>query len=68
MNNIKISKEELIEEINLQLTALELLGEGQNQFEIEQALALFDLQFRLKCKLYELTNEQEGKQWEFYRK
>lgn len=61
MNNIKISKEELIEEISSQLTALELIGEHLDHFEVEQAISLFDLQFRLKCKFYELTNEQEGK-------
>ena len=59
MNSIKISKEELIEEISSQLKALELIGENLGHFKIEQAISLLDLQFRLKCKLYELTNEKE---------
>lgn len=58
MKDIKISKDELIKEIAEQLIGLKNLGEGQNKFTVEQALALLDLQFRLKCKLYELTNEK----------
>ena len=56
---MKISKEELIEEISSQLEGLGMIAEGYDGFNLEQSLALFDLQFRLKCKLYELTNEKE---------
>ena len=57
---MKISKEELIEEISSQLEGLRLLAEEYPDFKLEQTLALMDLQFRLECKLYELTNEQEA--------
>ena len=57
---MKISKEELIEEISSQLEGLGTIAEGYNGFNLEQTLALLDLQFRLKCKLYELTNKQEA--------
>ena len=55
---MNISKEELIEEISSQLKALEMLVNGYPDFKIENTLSLLDLQFRLKSKLYELTNEQ----------
>ena len=54
---MKISKEELIEEISSQLNGLELIAEAMDNFEINQTIAILDLQFRLKCKLYELTKE-----------
>lgn len=54
---MKITKEELIEEITEQLNSLELLAEALDSFELNQTIAFLDLQFRLKCKLYELTNE-----------
>ena len=56
-DNMKITKEELIEEISEQLNAIGLIAEGIDSFDLNQSIALFDLQFRLKCKLYELTNE-----------
>ena len=57
---MKISKEELIEEISAQLEALEILANEYPDFKIENTLSLLDLQFRLKSKLYELTNNQEN--------
>lgn len=54
---MKISKEELIKEISTQLDSLELIAKTMDSFEINQTIAMLDLQFRLKCKLYELTNE-----------
>lgn len=57
---MKISKEELIEEISAQLEGLSSIAEAYVGLEIEHTLALLDLQFRLKSKLYELTNEQEN--------
>ena len=54
---MKISKEELIEEISAQLNSIGLIAEAMDNFEINQTIAILDLQFRLKCKLYELTNE-----------
>lgn len=59
-DNMKITKEELIEEISKQLDGIGLIAEAMDRFDLSQSIALFDLQFRLKCKLYELTNEQEG--------
>ena len=55
----KMSKEELIEEITDQLNALSLVADKGGPFKLTETLALFDLQFRLKCKLYELTNNKE---------
>lgn len=52
-----ISKKELIEEIKAQLQALETIADVKNAFELSETMAMFDLQFRLKCKLYELTKE-----------
>ena len=54
-----ISKEELIEEITDQLKALKVIADTKGFNNVDQALALFDLQFRLKCKLYELTEGAE---------
>lgn len=54
-----ITKEELIEEISVQLQGLELIVNSKTSFEYSETLSLLDLQFRLKCKLYELTNEKE---------
>ena len=54
---MKITKEELIEEIKTHLNGLETIAELSPQFKLSETLALLDLQFRLKCKLYELTNE-----------
>ena len=56
-DNMKITKEELIEEISEQLKAIGLIAEGIDSIDLNQSIALFDLQFRLKCKLYELTKE-----------
>lgn len=56
---MKISKEELIEEITEQLEGLTTLSDLAPSFKISETLALLDLQFRLKCKLYELTKESE---------
>lgn len=58
-DNMKITKEELIKEISEQLEGLSLIAEAMDSFDLNQSIALLDLQFRLKCKLYELTNEQE---------
>ena len=55
---MNISKEDLIKEITDQLQALSVVG-AKESFEIIEILALFDLQFRLKCKLYELTEGAE---------
>ena len=54
---MKITKEELIEEIGKQLETIGLIASEMDSFDLNQTIALFDLQFRLKCKLYELTNE-----------
>lgn len=51
-----MSKEQLIKEILDQLEAIEVLTEMAPMLKFEQSIALLDLQFRLKCKLYELTN------------
>ncbi|MBR6502624.1 MAG: hypothetical protein IKT42_04205 [Clostridia bacterium] len=56
---MKITKAELIEEINDQLKAIEIIASEMDSFDLNQSIALFDLQFRLKCKLYELTNRGE---------
>lgn len=58
---MKITKDDLIEEITKQLTALSAIADLSPSFKLPEILALFDLQFRLKCKLYELTKE-EGEQ------
>lgn len=58
---MKITKDDLIEEITEQLTALSAIADLSPSFKLPETLALFDLQFRLKCKLYELTKE-EGEQ------
>lgn len=55
----KMSKDELIEEITDQLNALSLVADKGGPFKLSETLALFDLQFRLKCKLYELSNNKE---------
>jgi hypothetical protein len=52
-----ISKEELIDEISIQLQALSIIADSKESFELSETLTLFDLQFRLKCKLYELTQK-----------
>lgn len=52
-----ISKEELIEEITEQLKAISLIADAKTTFKLSETLALLDLQFRLKCKLYELTQK-----------
>ena len=54
-----ISKEELIQEITDQLEALSLVADAKATFNLSETLTLFDLQFRLKCKLYELTEGAE---------
>lgn len=53
-----ISKEELIEEITEQLKGLSTISDVTPTFGLSETLALLDLQFRLKCKLYELTKEE----------
>lgn len=58
---MNMSKEELIEEITEQLKALSAVADIATSFELSETLALFDLQFRLKCKLYELTKDSENK-------
>ena len=52
-----ISKEELIEEITDQLQALDLIADAKATYKLNETLAFLDLQFRLKCKLYELTGK-----------
>ena len=52
-----ISKEELIQEIKDQLSGLEIIIDKTPALELSQTLAILDLQFRLKCKLYELTQK-----------
>lgn len=54
---MKITKEELIEEITAQLNSLEIVAKAIDSIELNQTIAFLDLQFRLKCKLYELTKE-----------
>lgn len=54
-----MNKEELIKEINEQLAGLDIIVEASGGLNVEQAVMLFDLQFRLKCKLYELEKEGE---------
>lgn len=54
---MKITKEELIEEITRQLNSLELVAKAIDSIDLNQTIAFLDLQFRLKCKLYELTKE-----------
>lgn len=56
---MNISKEELIEEITNQLQALSVVIEAKESFELVETIAMLDLQFRLKCKLYELTEGAE---------
>ena len=57
---MNISKDELIEEIKDQLEAIALIADSKTCFELNQTLAILDLQFRLKCKLYELTEGAEN--------
>lgn len=57
---MKITKDDLIEEITAQLEGLSAISDIKKSFELSETLALFDLQFRLKCKLYELTEEGEN--------
>ena len=54
---MNISKEELISEITEQLQALSKVTDIAPSFELSETLSILDLQFRLKCKLYELTSE-----------
>lgn len=58
MSKMKITKDDLIEEITAQLEGLSTISDIKHSFALSETLALFDLQFRLKCKLYELTNEE----------
>ena len=58
---MKITKDDLIEEITEQLKGLRAITDLSPSFKLPETLALFDLQFRLKCKLYELTNDEGGK-------
>lgn len=52
-----MNKDKLIKEIHAQLEGLRVIVKTCDKLTIEQAVALYDLQFRLKCKLYELTKE-----------
>ena len=52
---MKISKEELIEEITEQLNGLSAIVDLTPGLKLSETIAILDLQFRLKCKLYELT-------------
>lgn len=53
-----MTKEELIDEIKNQLYALGTIEEVNEGLKLNEIIAMFDLQFRLKCKLYEITNEE----------
>ena len=55
-----MNKEELINEINEQLAGLNIMVDAYRELTLEQAIMLYDLQFRLKCKLYELEKEGES--------
>lgn len=55
-----MNKEELIQEINSQLEGLATaakIADDTGGLTLKQIISLYDLQFRLKCKLYELTSE-----------
>lgn len=54
-----MNKEELIKEINEQLAGLSIMVDAYSELTLEQAIMLYDLQFRLKSKLYELKKEGE---------
>ena len=56
---MNISKEELVEEITDQLEALSIIADAKATYKLSDTLAFLDLQFRLKCKLYELTEGAE---------
>ena len=58
---MEINKDDLIEEITEQLKALNTISEIAPQLKLSETLAILDLRFRLKCKLYELTNEEGEK-------
>ncbi len=53
-----ISKEELIEEITEQLKGLNAITDLSPSLMLPETLAILDLRFRLKCKLYELTKKE----------
>lgn len=53
-----MTKEELIQEITDQLQALSRIAVANKPFTLSETIALFYLQFRLKCKLYELTQKE----------
>lgn len=55
-----ISKEELIQEISDQLQALSRIAAANAPFTLSETIAMFYLQFRLKSKLYELTEGAEN--------
>lgn len=55
---MKITKNDLIEEITAQLKGLSTIFDIASPLKVSETLDLLDLQFRLKCKLYELTNEE----------
>lgn len=55
---MKITKDDLIEEITEQLKALDAITDLSPSLKLPETLAMLDLRFRLKCKLYELTNEE----------
>lgn len=57
---MKFTKDDLIEEITEQLKGLSAITDLSKSFQLSETLAFLDLQFRLKCKLYELTNEGEN--------
>ena len=54
-----MKKEELIKEIKDQLKGLSQVSDASAAFQLEELLAVLDLRFRLKCKLYELTREED---------
>ena len=58
-----MKKEELIEEIKEQLKGLSQVSEASAAFQLDELLAVLDLRFRLKCKLYELTKEENSDEW-----
>ena len=57
---ILMNKEDLIREIKEQLAGLNIMTDAYDELTLEQAIMLYDLQFRLKSKLYELSKEGEN--------
>jgi hypothetical protein len=63
VKKMRITKDDLIEEITEQLKALGTITDLSPSLKLPETLAMLDLQFRLKCKLYELTNEEENNEY-----